>query len=168
MNVAKVAPLPSRARSRPAPPVRLLVCPAALEATQGALRSASAGEREALVLWSGRAVSDDTAVVSHLIAPECVASKDILVVPYSERIEVSRFLREHELLVFADLHTHPGVAFLSLADRARPFSVRPGFYAVVVPDFGIGKPLEGWRMYEAANADWEEVQLGERLGTESL
>ena len=60
------------------------------------------------------------------------------------------WVRAEQLLIFSDLHTHPGRAFLSAADMAAPFSTRDGFYAAVVPNFAQGEPLEGWRMYEAA------------------
>jgi proteasome lid subunit RPN8/RPN11 len=97
------------------------------------------------------------------VAPDCTASRDLLVIPHHERVTVAAYLRAHQLLVFADLHTHPGAAFLSLADRARPFSARPGFYAIVVPNFAIGEPLEGWRIYEAVPGDWEEVHIDHRI-----
>jgi hypothetical protein len=65
--------------------------------------------------------------------------------------------------LFADLHTHPTKAFLSCADRARPLSVRSGFYAIVVPDFAAGPARAGWRCYEATGSDWAEVIFGDRF-----
>jgi proteasome lid subunit RPN8/RPN11 len=163
MNAVQVADMPPAAQPRPSPPVRLIISHASLAATQEALRNESASEREALVLWAGRTVDSDLAVVCHLIVPACVASEDVLVVPHGERVDVSQFVRAQGLLVFADLHTHPQAAFLSLADRARPFSVRRGFYALVVPDFARREPLDGWRMYEETGGEWEEVCLDERI-----
>ena len=168
MNVVHIATRPGAPRPRPAPPVTLCLTHYLVEDTQRALRVTSAGVRESLVLWAGRAVDAHTAVVTHVIEPACIATNDVLIVPKSERAAVARFLRDHGLLIFADLHTHPAAAFLSAADRARPFSSRDGFYAVVVPDLATRAPLDGWRVYEASDGEWEEVQLSGRLCTEPV
>lgn len=148
---------------RPPRPVRLDLPAGAVERTQEELRALSAGCREALVLWAGRPSGSCTATVTHLIALDCEASRLRLVVPMQERIAALGFVRAHELLVFADLHTHPREAFLSDADRARPFAVRDGFYAIVVPNFAEGPALSGWAIYEAVARDWEEVPVRGRI-----
>lgn len=43
--------------------------------------------------------------------------------------------RERKLTVVADIHTHPGAAFQSEADRKNPMVARPGHIAIIVPDF---------------------------------
>lgn len=43
--------------------------------------------------------------------------------------------RANQLTVVADLHTHPGSAFQSNADRTNPMVAQPGHIAVIVPDF---------------------------------
>lgn len=43
--------------------------------------------------------------------------------------------RARQLTVVADLHTHPGEAFQSNADRTNPMVAQPGHIAVIVPDF---------------------------------
>lgn len=168
MNVVHIATQPGPPRPRPAPPVTLSLSRDLVEDTQQALRVTSAGVRESLVLWAGRTVDAHATVVTHVIEPECIATNDVLIVPKYERVAVARFLRDYDLLIFADLHTHPGAAFLSAADRARPFSSRDGFYAVVVPDFATRAPLDGWRVYEASDGGWEEVELNGRLCTEPV
>jgi proteasome lid subunit RPN8/RPN11 len=43
--------------------------------------------------------------------------------------------RAKQLTVVADIHTHPGAAFQSDADRMNPMVAQPGHIAVIVPDF---------------------------------
>jgi hypothetical protein len=72
-------------------------------------------------------------------------------------------LRREKLLAFADLHTHPRKAFLSAADQARPFSSRPGFYSVVIPNFASGTPGCGWRAYQAVDGTWKEISCRDQF-----
>lgn len=134
-----------------------------LTRTQEELRALSDGVRESLVLWAGRSTSDSGAEVTHLLSLDCPASELRLVVPLHERLAALKFVREHGLLIFADLHTHPGAAFLSEADRARPFGSKDGFYAIVVPGFASGDALDGWAMYEARAGDWFNVDSHDRI-----
>jgi hypothetical protein len=147
---------------RPAPPVTLTLSSGLLDFTQRQLRSLSAGTREALVVWAGR-VHRGEALVTHVITPEACAHYDHLTVPSGTRAELATYLRREDLLMFADLHTHPTAAFLSRADRAKPLSIRPGFYAIVIPDFAVGPAGSGWRCYESTGTDWEEVNRNDRL-----
>jgi proteasome lid subunit RPN8/RPN11 len=153
-------PAPS---SRPDAPVRLRLAPGVLAATQQALHVGSAGVREAIVLWAGRSAGEHAAVVSHLILPVFHSRRNFLTIPQAERLEVAAYLRAEELLVFADLHTHPEEAFLSSADEARPFSRKDGFYAVVIPDFAAGHPGAGWRFFQSRSGRWSEVAPTEVL-----
>jgi proteasome lid subunit RPN8/RPN11 len=43
--------------------------------------------------------------------------------------------RARALTVVADIHTHPGGAFHSKADRSNPMVARSGHIAIIVPDF---------------------------------
>lgn len=151
------------AAGRPDPPVRLRLAPGLLEATQTALRDGSAGVRESTVLWAGRPADDSTATVSHLLMPRFVSRRDFLTIPKEERIKVATYLRAEGLLAFGDLHTHPAQAFLSEPDRDRPFSQRDGFYAIVIPDFGVRSAGAGWRFYEARSGTWHEVEPRSRV-----
>jgi proteasome lid subunit RPN8/RPN11 len=164
MKTVSLAPAPPTGVPRPEPPVRLHVTDAALDATHTTLRELSDGKRESLVLWAGRATSSTMATITELIVPETTASRVRLEVPMRERIAVANRLRAERLLVFADLHTHPGAAFLSELDRSRPFSVRAGFYAIVVPDFARRETLDGWTMFETDGLDWVEVSVHDRIG----
>lgn len=150
-------------RERPNPPVRLRLSDGLLEETQVALRNGSAGRRESTVLWAGRPLDCSTGLVSHLLLPAFSSRRDFLTISKEERVAVATFLRAEGLLAFADLHTHPREAFLSEPDRARPFSRRDGFYAIVIPDFATRAPGLDWRFYEAGGGDWREAQADERV-----
>jgi hypothetical protein len=163
MDVRSFADAPLAAADRPPPPVRLHLADGLLTGTQGALRDGSDGIRESTVLWAGQPLDGGAIFVSHLVLPTFIGSYDFLTIPLEERIAVAGFLRSAGLLAVADLHTHPAEAFLSEPDRARPFSQRDGFYAIVIPDFAAGEPGTGWRCYEARNADWHEVEMKERV-----
>lgn len=147
---------------RPKPPVTLTLTSGVLEFTQHQLQSLSARTRESLVVWAGQP-QGHAAQVTHVITPEACADRDHLTLPSRARAELASYLRREGLLLFVDLHTHPGPAFLSQADRARPLSVRHGFYSVVVPDFATGSPGSGWRCYESTGSDWEEVSYDARF-----
>ena len=154
--------LPEKGR-RPPPPVKLDLAPGLLDATQVTLREESAGRREAICLWAGRPNQGAYAVISHLIVPVFESTAYFLTIPSPERQLVSKYLRDEGLLLFADVHTHPGVAFLSDIDRERPLSVRDGFYAGVVPRFAEYGPGDNWRLYVFSDGLWHEVEMKARV-----
>jgi hypothetical protein len=43
--------------------------------------------------------------------------------------------RKRRLTVVADVHTHGGAAYQSSSDKANPMVARPGYIAIIVPDF---------------------------------
>lgn len=48
--------------------------------------------------------------------------------------------RARGLTVVGDIHTHPGGAFQSEADRTNPMVAREGHIAIIVPNFATGHP----------------------------
>lgn len=48
--------------------------------------------------------------------------------------------RARGLTVIGDVHTHPGGAFQSEADRTNPMVAREGHIAIIVPNFATGHP----------------------------
>lgn len=48
--------------------------------------------------------------------------------------------RARGLTVVGDVHTHPGGAFQSEADRTNPMVAREGHIAIIVPNYGAGRP----------------------------
>ena len=48
--------------------------------------------------------------------------------------------RARGLTVVGDVHTHPGGAFQSEADRTNPMVAREGHIAIIVPNYAAGRP----------------------------
>jgi len=70
--------------------------------------------------------------------------------------------RARRLTVVADIHTHPGQAFQSGADRTNPMVARAGHVAIIVPDFAA-PPVERRRLgiYEyRGQHEWFERSRG--------
>jgi proteasome lid subunit RPN8/RPN11 len=69
-----------------------------------------------------------------------------------------RLCREDDLEVVADVHTHPGVARQSDADRRHPMIATPGHFAIIVPDFAQHVPSTAdLGLYEYAGAhQWRD------------
>lgn len=150
-------------RGSPPRPARLSVPAGLTAATAAALREAGDAGREGLVLWAGRPDGSPVMTVSALIEPDVVGERDWMSVTAQGRLEVVAYLREDDLLVAADVHTHPAEAFLSPVDAAHPYSARPGHLAVVVPSFARGPVGAGWRAYELDGRRWLERRLEEVL-----
>lgn len=49
--------------------------------------------------------------------------------------------RARGLTVVGDVHTHPGGAFQSEADRTNPMVARDGHIAIIVPNYATGRPV---------------------------
>jgi proteasome lid subunit RPN8/RPN11 len=152
---------PTWDRGDPPSPTRLRAPVGLLSATSAALREAGAGGREGLVLWAGRPDGGESVLISHLIEPEAEGEEDWLRVTIAARAEVLALLRADDLLVVADVHSHPFAAFLSPVDAHHPYSARIGHLAVVVPDLGRGTDMDGWRAFEFSPEGWIERDLGE-------
>lgn len=152
---------PTWQRGDPPSPARLRAPGGLLAATSAALRRAGADGREGLVLWAGRPDGGDSVLVSVLIEPEAEGEEDWLRVTTAARAEVLALLRADDLLVVADVHSHPFAAFLSPVDARHPYSARIGHLAVVVPDLGRGAGMDGWRTYEVGSEGWIERDVAE-------
>lgn len=55
-----------------------------------------------------------------------------------------------DLVVIAQIHSHPSEAFLSPIDAERPLVAAPGFLSIIVPSFGFVDlaDVAVWRAYE--------------------
>jgi proteasome lid subunit RPN8/RPN11 len=69
-----------------------------------------------------------------------------------------RLCRETGLEVVADVHTHPGAARQSDADRRHPMIATAGHFALIVPDFAARVPRsQELGLYEYAGAhQWRD------------
>jgi proteasome lid subunit RPN8/RPN11 len=147
---------PTWARGAPPRPTRLRLPPGLINATTAALRAAGESGREGLVLWAGRPDGTERLDISALIEPEVEGEEDWMRVTTASRAVVVAYLRAHDLLVAADVHSHPHGAFLSAVDALHPYSARVGHLAIVVPSFARELGIAGWRAYELDGRGWIE------------
>jgi len=145
---------PSWDRKPPTVTTRLVAVPGVVDLTVERLRAA--GNREAIVLWAGRPDGSDATHVTHVIVPSTLAGEGWIQLDSSARLEVVSFLRAENLLVVADVHTHPQEAFLSRIDERHPYSRRTGHVAIVVPFFARADGIASWRAYEFRRDEWRE------------
>lgn len=66
--------------------------------------------------------------------------------------------RARGLTVVGDVHTHPGGAFQSEADRTNPMVAREGHIAIIVPNYATGRPATArLGVYEyRGNHEWAD------------
>ena len=98
------------------------------------LRLLSAGVREAVVLWTG-IERTSTAEVRRVLVPRQVVSRRGFEVPLEERLEIAQRLAQSGEKLLAQLHTHPGAAFHSMADDRLALPRHTGAVSIVVADF---------------------------------
>jgi hypothetical protein len=112
-------------------PVRLLI------ESEVFLRSSGAQGREGAILWVGEQ-DGGCYRVTHVIAPQQVASRWHFEVPLDERIRVATSLCENEIVIL-QIHSHPDEAFHSPTDDRKAMVDRQWALSVVVPDFCRGE-----------------------------
>ncbi|HEY3314822.1 MAG TPA: hypothetical protein VGL40_05995 [Bacillota bacterium] len=123
-----------------------------------------AAPREGYLVWTGRISNGEDAVIQTAFPFSGYATKR-----YAEANgrDLDR-LRQHLLqagdFVFTQVHSHAGVAFHSPTDNIHAFSLKRGFFSIVVPDFGRAqmKDLTGCAVYELADK-WQRLSDDEVL-----
>lgn len=120
-------------------PEHRLNCPRALWlGLLAELRSRGGGRHETGAFLLGREIDGrlqvDDAVYYDDLDPEAYAS-GVCVLHGPAFAILWAICRERRLTVVADVHTHPGRAFQSGADRTNPMVARAGHVAIIVPDF---------------------------------
>ncbi len=126
-----------------------------------------ADPREAYVLWLGYLSKDSEVAISHVF-PFTGPSTPKSAEPSPEDLTtLAERLRSTGEFVFAQLHSHPGLAFHSLEDDAYAFSLKRGFVSVVVPWFGrrLSKDLTSCAFYERDDGwrRWRDSEVRRRV-----
>lgn len=153
-----------RARGIPGRPERYYVPLPLWRQTWGVLRQYGIRREEAIVLWAGGWGNPDEAYVTTLVVPPQVNSYSRAVIPPGGMAVVSGAVRAHDLLVVAQVHTHPREAFHSSGDDSGAVGFSPGFLSLVVPRFGDCPSGElsrctGYRYTGAGR--WQQLTLEE-------
>lgn len=105
-----------------------------LNATLDLLRKGGELKRECVVLWLGRRAGK-TASIECVYLPGQTASADMFHIPPVSMRELMAYLKQHRLMVAAQVHTHPLKAFHSVADDQWAFVRHQGAISMVLPYF---------------------------------
>jgi proteasome lid subunit RPN8/RPN11 len=105
-----------------------------ISVTLAAFQKAGALRRECVVLWLGRRTHSEIAVVQAYV-PAQVAEEDFFEIPRASMAALFQVLRDRELMVAAQVHTHPHEAFHSTADDRWAIVRHVGALSLVLPDF---------------------------------
>jgi len=108
------------------------------EKTIKALRKRGQQKQEGLVLWAGAASSDaEEAYVLSCIIPKRGHWGGGVRLNSRCLLKLSDELQKRDLLLLAQVHTHPGNFGHSLGDEYKATSYRIGFVSIVVPGFAL-------------------------------
>jgi hypothetical protein len=110
---------------------------AILRATAEALRQESAGVRETVALWQGRALSEEVAEITKLHVPRQLTGPLHFNVPLDERLRLVREVSKEDEFILIQLHTHPREAFHSDVDDRLAITKHTGAISIVIADFGM-------------------------------
>lgn len=136
-----------------------------LAATRSMLRERGELGVEAVVLWIGRALSDEHAEIIAPVRPGQVAYRGpegcAVEVPPDALSEIISMLPEGAF-VLARVHTHPGRAYHSPVDDTNMLIAHNGAISIVVPDFARD-PMDLARcsVNELRRDGWRELSAAE-------
>lgn len=145
----------------PPAPERVLFCPKARwHGCIAELRRRGGGEHESGAFLLGERSSRGSVEHRRVLEfvyyddldPGCLDS-GVVVFDGAGYAPLWRMCREKGLSVVADVHTHPGAAWQSDADRRHPMIATPGHFAIIVPRFARRVPeLSQLGVYEYLGA----------------
>jgi proteasome lid subunit RPN8/RPN11 len=139
---------------------RLFLPSFVIDLTELLLRRAGLSREEGFGVWAGTIAGGD-ALVSTLVVPE-VSGHGRFHGEISAETAARLFeqLDKLDLVPLAQIHSHPGSAYLSSIDAERPLVAVPGFFSVIVPDFGFVDVADTstWSTWEYRGPDdWHQL-----------
>lgn len=140
-----------------------LTCPAELAGdTIDHLQAAGRRRHERLVLWLTASPAGQSAVVDEIYDPEQETAADRFHLPPASMRMLMTHLRARRLRIAAQVHSHPQLAFHSVADDRWAIVRHRGALSLVLPFFAsattIGNFLEEAKTFElSAENHWLEV-----------
>ena len=144
---------------------RVFVPSLIIDHTELVLRQAGSCSEEGFVLWAGT-LAGNHAHVSSLVVPTISAGARHGEVSADSTARILTGLDERDLVPIAQLHTHPREAFLSPTDRIRPLVAVPGFFSIVIPNFGFVDLADVtlWSAHEFGGGNkWRELDRDEQI-----
>lgn len=109
------------------------------------------------MLWVGQPASDGAAWVTGLVLPEVDADSQSVRIRLDDRLQIADWMARQRMRVLAELHSHPGPAFLSPVDARYPMVATLGSIQIVVPRFAVTQ--DDWdhaRIFELTEGGWTE------------
>jgi proteasome lid subunit RPN8/RPN11 len=144
--------------------IRTMDYPAeAVENTLAHLGAAGRLGVECIVLWLGRRTEGGWCV-EEAYRPDHFAKLDQFVIPATAMQTLHDRLRQHRLMVVAQVHSHPGRAFHSEADDEGAIVRHAGALSLVLPMFGLKTTRETFLTHAALyrlsdDNRWEDVTV---------
>lgn len=133
-----------------------------VDKTQATLREFGRHGLEGFCVWLG---STRAAVEQVLVPPQRSISSESGVGYFLEPetlFQLNRFLSTRGLKLIAQVHSHPGHAYHSVADDEYAIATKEGSLSLVVPDFARGPAdLRTWAVYRLTAGQWIEVPRSE-------
>lgn len=125
------------------------------------LQKAGNIESERVLLWLGKRKAHDVRV-TEIFVPLQVANYDFFSIPPSSMRALLQHLREKELMVAAQMHSHPEEAFHSQADDRWAIVRHEGALSIVLPYFARTSSVENFLETSAtfalsAQNEWRRV-----------
>ena len=148
----------------------LVLCPqAAIEQALLHLRDAGKRRQECVVLWLGKR-ENDTVKITRCYRPLQRAKMDQFHIPPEGMTALQGVMRAERLMVAAQVHSHPGLAFHSEADDTWAIVRHEGALSLVVPRFAADTALANFmqqtKTYRfSAQATWDEIASAELMAT---
>jgi hypothetical protein len=139
------------------------VSPALLVETRSLLLSPAKHGFEGFVLWAGARTAPGEFTISRAIFPVQRPSRTpfglMVEVPGEELDRLNRECYRRREALIAQVHTHPGEAYHSELDDAKPLVASEGCISIVVPDFAREelKNLMHAAVYRLQQGEWREL-----------
>jgi hypothetical protein len=131
--------------------------------THETLREISSANVEAMAIWAGRLVEDDTAEVLAVNVPPqrpLRTEAGLAVIIDADALhQVNVWLYQEKLGLIAQIHTHPAAAYHSDLDDSIPVVATRGGFSLVIPDFARGPAnIETYASYRLGPTDtWDPI-----------
>lgn len=128
-----------RSRREPRRRLTVVVTRECLGQATAGLRENLGREHEGIVYFVGLTTGAATVALSAMAPGAATATGSVDV----EAVEIGKIVREAamaDLQVVGQLHTHPGDAYHSAGDLIGMRIRHPGYFSIVVPEYGAGLP----------------------------
>lgn len=128
------------------------------------LRRRGATGKEGLVLWAGRRDAGNCAYVLMNIKAGDAWPHGVRL-RFQQMKKLTQLLVSNEMVLLAQVHSHPDNIPHSSGDEENPASHKMGYISIVVPDLGLhGIDLQRCFVYEyQSQLRWRELDNGQKM-----